>query len=274
MADIFVSRMRKLCNSMSEAIYMAADNEKQAREVCTNANELTTDVEIIAKTTHHMEDDLTQCQQQISAIEHELLSVTSRQMKTEKIANELNSRFLHIQSDVKNQKIELEKREDKLKKMKEFLEQNRVQHKVDNKRLNQLDELNESYDKELKSALQQAEDYTVKYEEITARIKTLEVQLIKQNNKADLAEEKAELNQEILNEKKETVKKLEIEGIEHSANEDNIMERMRQLREQLFQAEERFKFANKKEIELQDLATDLSQQFNQARDQLSTLQKN
>lgn len=41
------------------------------------------------------------------------------------------------------------------------------------------------------------------------------------------AEEKAELNQEILNEKKETVKKLEIEGIEHSANEDNIMERMR-----------------------------------------------
>lgn len=274
MADIFVSRMRKLCNSMSEAIYLAAENEKQAREVCTNANELTTDVEIIANTTHHMEDELTQTQQQISAIEHELLSVSSRQMKTEKIANELNSRFLHVQSDVQNQRIELEKREDKLKKMKEFLEQNRQQHKVDNKRLYQLDELNDSYDKELKLALQQAEDYTVKYEEITARIKTLEAQLIKQNNKGDLAEEKAELNQEILTEKKEAVKQLEIEGIEHSANEDNIMERMRQLREQLFQAEERFKFANKKETELQDLANDLSQQFSQARDQLSSLQKN
>ena len=48
MADIFVSRMRKLCNSMSEAIYLAAENEKQAREVCTNANELTTDVEIVS----------------------------------------------------------------------------------------------------------------------------------------------------------------------------------------------------------------------------------
>lgn len=274
MADIFVSRMRKLCNSMSEAIYLAAENEKQAREVCTNANELTTDVEIIAKTTHHMEDELTQTQQQISAIEHELLSVSSRQMKTEKIASELNSRFLHVQSDVQNQRIELEKREDKLKKMKEFLEQNRQQHKVDNKRLYQLDELNDSYDKELKLALQQAEDYTVKYEEITARIKTLEAQLIKQNNKGDLAEEKAELNQEILTEKKEAVKQLEIESIEHSANEDNIMERMRQLREQLFQAEERFKFANKKENELQDLANDLSQQFSQARDQLSSLQKN
>ena len=183
MADIFVSRMRKLCNSMSEAIYLAAENEKQAREVCTNANELTTDVEIvsfpakipqnsikdrhvspywalekilrsiksfisvliahfmgfkIAKTTHHMEDELTQTQQQISAIEHELLSVSSRQMKTEKIANELNSRFLHVQSDVQNQRIELEKREDKLKKMKEFLEQNRQQHKVDNKQLYQV----------------------------------------------------------------------------------------------------------------------------------------
>lgn len=41
------------------------------------------------------------------------------------------------------------------------------------------------------------------------------------------AEEKAELNQEILTEKKEAVKQLEIESIEHSANEDNIMERMR-----------------------------------------------
>ena len=41
------------------------------------------------------------------------------------------------------------------------------------------------------------------------------------------AEEKAELNQEILAEKKEAVKQLEIESIEHSANEDNIMERMR-----------------------------------------------
>ena len=92
----------------------------------------------IAKTTHHMEDELTQTQQQISAIEHELLSVSSRQMKTEKIANELNSRFLHVQSDVQNQRIELEKREDKLKKMKEFLEQNRHQHKVDNKRLYQV----------------------------------------------------------------------------------------------------------------------------------------
>ena len=92
----------------------------------------------IAKTTHHMEDELTQTQQQISAIEHELLSVSSRQMKTEKIANELNSRFLHVQSDVQNQRIELEKREDKLKKMKEFLEQNRQQHKVDNKRLYQV----------------------------------------------------------------------------------------------------------------------------------------
>ena len=48
MADIFVSRMRKLCNSMSEAIYLAAENEKQAREVCSNANELTTDVEIVS----------------------------------------------------------------------------------------------------------------------------------------------------------------------------------------------------------------------------------
>ena len=85
-----------------------------------------------------MEDELTQTQQQISAIEHELLSVSSRQMKTEKIANELNSRFLHVQSDVQNQRIELEKREDKLKKMKEFLEQNRQQHKVDNKRLYQV----------------------------------------------------------------------------------------------------------------------------------------
>ena len=92
----------------------------------------------IAKTTHHMEDELTQTQQQISAIEHELLSVSSRQMKTEKIANELNSRFLHVQSDVQNQRIELEKREDKLKKMKEFLEQNRQQHKLDNKRLYQV----------------------------------------------------------------------------------------------------------------------------------------
>ena len=43
------------------------------------------------------------------------------------------------------------------------------------------------------------------------------------------AEEKAELNQEILTEKKEAVKQLEIESIEHSANEDNIMERMRYL---------------------------------------------
>ena len=48
MADIFVSRMRKLCNSMSEAIYLAAENEKQAREVCGNANELATDVEIVS----------------------------------------------------------------------------------------------------------------------------------------------------------------------------------------------------------------------------------
>ena len=31
----------------------------------------------------------------------------------------------------------------------------------------QLDELNDSYDKELKLALQQAEDYTVKYEEVS-----------------------------------------------------------------------------------------------------------
>ena len=50
MADIFVSRMRKLCNSMSEAIYLAAENEKQAREVCGNANELATDVEIVSFT--------------------------------------------------------------------------------------------------------------------------------------------------------------------------------------------------------------------------------
>ena len=32
----------------------------------------------------------------------------------------------------------------------------------------QLDELNDSYDKELKLALQQAEDYTVKYEEVSS----------------------------------------------------------------------------------------------------------
>merc|ERR1711962_1985598 len=92
-------------------------------------------------------------------------------------------------------------------------------------------------------------------------------------NRGDKAEEKAELNQEILTEKKEAVKQMEIASIENSANEDNIMERMRQLREQLFQAEERFKFANKKEVELQDLADDLSQQYGQAREQLSKLQK-
>jgi chromosome segregation ATPase len=274
MADIFVSRMRKLCNSMSEAIYVAAESEKAAREVGSNASELVEDVSIIAKTTHHMEDELTQTQQQISAIEHELVAVSSRQHKTEKIANELNSRFLHVQSDVQNQRIELEKREDKLKKMKEFLEQGRQQQKIDNKQLTQLDELNDSYDKELKTALQQAEDYTVKYEEIMARIKTLETQLIKQNNKGDKAEEKAELNQEIVAEKKEAVKQMEIENIEHSANEDNIMEQMRQLREKLFHAEERFKFANKKEVELQDLADDLSHQYSTARDQLSKLKKN
>lgn len=37
----------------------------------------------------------------------------------------------------------------------------------------QLDELNESYDKELKSALQQAEDYTVKYEEVGSTDQTV-----------------------------------------------------------------------------------------------------
>ena len=36
-----------------------------------------------------------------------------------------------------------------------------------NKTRFQLDELNDSYDKELKLALQQAEDYTVKYEEVS-----------------------------------------------------------------------------------------------------------
>lgn len=273
MADIFVSRMRKLCNSMTEAVYNASEFEKQAREVCTNANELSTDVEIIAKTTHQMEDELLRTQQQIATIEHELLSASSRKLKTEKIASELNSRFLHVQTDVQNQRIELEKREDKLKKMKEFLEQNRLQQKIDNKRLTQLDELNDKYDKELKTALQQAEDYTVKYEEIMARIKTLESQLIKQNNRGDLAEERADFNHELLGEKKDAVKNLEISNIEQSATEDNILEKMRQLREQLFQAEERFKFANKKEVELQELADGLSHQYSQAQTEYSQLKK-
>ena len=37
----------------------------------------------------------------------------------------------------------------------------------------QLDELNDSYDKELKLALQQAEDYTVKYEEVSSNDQTV-----------------------------------------------------------------------------------------------------
>ena len=59
-------------------------------------------------------------------------------MKIEKIAKKLNSRFLHVQSDVQNQRIELEKREDKLKKNERILGKNRQQHKVDHKKLYQV----------------------------------------------------------------------------------------------------------------------------------------
>ena len=45
MADIFTSRMRNLCNSMTEAIIQASENEKEARTKCNISEDLAADVD-------------------------------------------------------------------------------------------------------------------------------------------------------------------------------------------------------------------------------------
>ena len=59
---------------------------------------MATDVEIIAKTTHQLEDELTQTVQQIALIETELVATASRQTKTEKIVSELQSKYARVQA--------------------------------------------------------------------------------------------------------------------------------------------------------------------------------
>ena len=87
------------CNNWSRK---AHENEKQARETCSAAHELATDVEIIAKTTHQLEDELTQTVQQIALIETELVATASRQTKTEKIVSELQSKYARVQAWYQN----------------------------------------------------------------------------------------------------------------------------------------------------------------------------
>ena len=117
---------------------IAHDNEKQARETCSAAHELATDVEIIAKTTHQLEDELTRTTQLIAVIETELLATGSRQFKTEKIVGELQAKYARVENEVKKTKQLYEKRNDKLAKMGDFLEKNRQLIKAGNKGLAQV----------------------------------------------------------------------------------------------------------------------------------------
>jgi len=273
MTDIFVTRMRNLCNSMSEAIILAHDNEKTARETCSAAHELATDVEIIAKTTHQLEDELTRTVQQIAIIETELLATASRQQKTEKIVGELQAKFARVEKEVNKTRQMNEKRVDKLTKMGDFLEKNRQFFKAGNKGLGQLDEANERFEKELKLAVQEADLYNIKYDEINGRIKTLEGVLKRLTDKSERAEEKAEINSQIIEEKAAAVKETQISNFEASANEDIALERIRELREKLFNAEERFKYAHKKEVEMQAVSNDLSSQYASQKEKYAKLQK-
>ena len=116
----------------------AHDNELQARETCSAAHELATDVEIIAKTTHQLEDELARTTQIIAVIETELLATGSRQFKTEKIVGELQAKCARVENEVKKTKQLYEKRNDKLAKMGDFLEKNRQLIKAGNKGLGQV----------------------------------------------------------------------------------------------------------------------------------------
>ena len=85
-----------------------------------------------------MEDELARTAFQISYIESELVSANSRQVKTEKIVSELQSRYLHVENDVQKAKQQYEKRSDKLQRMGEFLEKNRQLIKAGNRGLTQV----------------------------------------------------------------------------------------------------------------------------------------
>ncbi|CAG5080943.1 Oidioi.mRNA.OKI2018_I69.PAR.g9746.t1.cds [Oikopleura dioica] len=148
-----------------------------------------------------------------------------------------------------------------------YLRQERSTRTLDNRRLLdfQLDE--EKNERELKMELDRAEQRTVHYEELTVRIALLEKHLAAVKARGDQAEERGNINEDLLEEQLALQKQRELENIEHSSTEDNLLEEVRQKRDLVNAAEDRFAFAEKKRVELEAIANALKEKLLQAQKQ-------
>lgn len=269
----FVDQFKVNCINTHEKIEHAKEVEATLKEVKAKAEDLVHEVDIVGRQTQHSEDELLVTNQLIAQAEAKVQAFNNVTTKTNKILSELNSRLLNVENEIGKGKATLEDKNAKIEAHNDFIHQERQERKVDDKLLYDNELKYDGQEKELLKAIQSAEDYTIKYEEVKARIRTLEQVLRKQVDRGDKAEEKVQQMETLLAEKLVLQNEMNDQSIENSANEDNLLEDVRQKREALYNMEQRLAFAAGKRDEYQAVANDLNSKFIEEQKTFESLKK-
>jgi len=253
------------------AVARAKEVETSLQDVRDHADEVAEEVRRVAHFIQQLDDQSGQTHALISVTEEKIKALSKAADKSEKLGAELTSRAANLEREISEARAKELGIEDRMDEIAGYLRQQRSTRTIDNRRLLefQLDE--EKKECELKLELERAEQRTVHYEEIRVRIGLMEKQLAKIVARGDSAEERGNMNQELLEEQIALQKQRELESIEHNSQEDNLLEEVRQKRELVQAAEDRFEFAEKKRIELDAIAKALTEQLLQAKKQAQLL---